>query len=117
MPEPTDQKRKLDASDDPPTDTPERKILDKSTDPEPNVSAIPPTVPYDPAKDREQVRSQIAYLLIWLLIGAVCVLVISVFSKTVGIGDLDKFSAAVLTPIIGLVGTVIGFYFGKEGAK
>jgi hypothetical protein len=62
-------------------------------------------VPYDPAQDREKVRGWIAGALIALLIGFISLLCLAIVFGIV---------ATVLTPIMGIVGTVIGFYFGEK---
>ena len=81
-----------------------------STAPGPSVGAAP----YDPAQDREHTRGTIAFLLIWLLIGVICILFVAVLSDKVRVFDIDKVTATILTPVVGLVGTVIGFYFGEK---
>jgi hypothetical protein len=71
-------------------------------------------VPYDPAQDREKVRGWIAGALIALLIGFISLLCLAIVFGIVKVADLDKIVATVLTPIMGIVGTVIGFYFGEK---
>ena len=88
----------------------------------------PTTIDYDPSEDREHKRGQIALWLIWLLafivIGGmllslgpfVCTAIAgkeSATCKTLSIDDVKTVIETLLTPIVGLVGAVTGFYFGK----
>jgi hypothetical protein len=87
------------------------------------------TPEYDPTRDRETKRGEIAMTLVWLLVfislapfvlallPAVCAAVEAEGGATcaklpaVGLAEiLDK----VLTPLVGLVGAVAGFYFGEK---
>ena len=68
---------------------------------------------YDPAKDREGVRGMVAQALV-LLLAVLCILpFIGAFAgaKT---QDLKMVLELVLTPVVGLVGAVTGFYFGEK---
>jgi hypothetical protein len=69
---------------------------------------------YNPEPAREKVRGAIAIALIALLIGLITVLFICVLAGVVLIADLDKIAATILTPIMGIVGTVLGFYYGTK---
>lgn len=77
---------------------------------------------YDPAEDREKVRGRIAQTLVWLLVGVVGVSVLAgiwLASKAEGgnIETLKMVLELVLTPLVGLVGAVTGFYFGAKAGK
>jgi len=62
---------------------------------------------------RERVRSNLAYIVIWMLVALVIALVAFVTYK--GAGDAaDLLIAGIFTPVIGIAGTVLGFYFGAE---
>ena len=87
-----------------------KQPLDLSEEEEPGTIAAP----YDPAQDREKVRGWIASALIILLIGLISILFLAILLGMVKVDDLDKIVATVLTPIMGIVGTVIGFYFGEK---
>lgn len=91
-----------------------KEPLDLTASEEPGDVAKPGAAPYDPSQDREKVRGWIAIALIALLIGLITLLFIAILWKVVQVGDLDKIVATVLTPIMGIVGTVIGFYFGEK---
>lgn len=88
--------------------------LDLSDDPTPTQGATVGATAYDPARDREKVRGRIAMALIVLLIALISLLFLAILASVVQVADLDKIVATVLTPIMGIVGTVIGFYFGEK---
>ena len=88
--------------------------LDFSDDPPSAQGATVRSASYDPAQDREKIRGQIAMALIILLIALIALLFLAILASVVKIADLDKIVATVLTPIMGIVGTVIGFYFGEK---
>lgn len=52
--------------------------------------------------------------MIILLIGLISILFLAILLGMVKVDDLDKIVATVLIPIMGIVGTVIGFYFGEK---
>ena len=91
-----------------------KKPLDLSEEEEPGTIARFGATPYDPAQDREKVRGWIASALIILLIGLISILFLAILLGMVKVDDLDKIVATVLTPIMGIVGTVIGFCFGEK---
>ena len=88
--------------------------LDLTTDKKLGDVAGPDVVSYNPAQDREKVRGWMAGALIALLIGLMCFLCFAILGGMVKVTDLDKIVATILTPIMGVVGTVIGFYFGEK---
>lgn len=69
---------------------------------------------------REVARTKLAYRLLWLLIGttaAVLVLFALVITWDDAPGapaDVGDIAQIVLPPVVALVGTVLGFYFGGE---
>jgi hypothetical protein len=67
---------------------------------------------YDPNPVREQTRSLLAQALVALLIAVSLMLIVFV-----ALGDIDTNSAkdlagTVLSPLIAVTGTALGFYFG-----
>ncbi|HEX8665881.1 MAG TPA: hypothetical protein VF744_17845 [Beijerinckiaceae bacterium] len=97
---------------------------------EDRAAAIQPhTEPYDPSRDREETRGRIAMYLVWTLIilvaatfvfAIVTVLGCAVASCNTQTKDLEAVRMVVqllLTPIVGLVGAVAGFYFGEKSGK
>jgi hypothetical protein len=97
----------------------------------PGDTVKPPTeVPYDPAPDRENVRALIALLLLGSLVAVIILVVLAgIFTayschvkdactpETADLKSIRAIIELVLTPLIGLVGAVTGFYFGSGSAK
>jgi hypothetical protein len=95
-----------------------------------DIIAQPFEEPYDPGKDRETVRGTIALLLLWTLVLAIGVVVLTGLvtaynchtkeactPETVELKSIRSVVELVLTPLIGLVGAVTGFYFGEKSAN
>ena len=87
------------------------------------------TKPYDPTPDRENVRGLIAQALVWTLVVVIAAVVLSGLitayachakdacsPEAVEIKTLRAVVEIVMTPLIGLVGAVTGFYFGEKSA-
>ena len=89
------------------------------------VEAPPATTPvaavtevdWSPAKSREQMRSILAASLVALLAVVTLLPFLFVATKWVEIGSLDTLLKIVFAPVVGLVGSVVGFYFGAEVAS
>lgn len=82
---------------------------------------------YNPAKDREKKRGQIAMLLVWLLVGIVFGTFALTFGKALcvdaentticgplNVVEVRTMIEMLLTPVVALVGAVTGFYFGES---
>ena len=82
------------------------------------ASEPPPKLePYNPAKDRENVRGQLAKGLVWLLALIVVVsFAILVFAPHRSDG-LRELLTIVFGPITALVGAAVGYYFGSQETK
>jgi hypothetical protein len=98
------------------------KHLDLTSDPKEVAAASPPAAispyqvseSYDPGREREGTRGDLARGLLWLLtfaIGGVLVFV--------GLGRLDGtvITQSIFTSMIALAGTALGFYFGSQTGK
>ncbi len=72
---------------------------------------------YDPAEDREHARRNLAYGLMALLAVIVIGLLAAVFAAWSSIDEVKDLAGVILTPIVALVGTVSGFYFGGHGSQ
>lgn len=85
---------------------------------------------YDPAQDRETTRGSIALKLVWTLVGVIggamlmalvttgiCSWKNACTVETANLSALKVILEVVLTPLIGLVGAVTGFYFGEKSGK
>ena len=99
--------------------------------------ATPPSIasqivekPYDPTADRETIRGTIALALVWTLVGVITAVVLTGFvtmyachagstcnTETMDLKTIRAVIELVLTPLIGLVGAVTGFYFGEKSAS
>lgn len=82
----------------------------KSPPPDPQVSEKP----YDPGRDREETRGDLARGLLWLL--GFTVSGILVF---IALGRLDGtvITQSIFPSLIALAGTALGFYFGSESGS
>lgn len=70
---------------------------------------------YDPAEDREHARMNLAYGLLALLAFVVVGLIAGVFLDLISVAGTKDLTGSILGPLIALVGTVTGFYFGARG--
>lgn len=69
--------------------------------------------PYDPSKDREKIRGIIALILVCCLFTIVLFALILILTRV----DIEKIKDTlelILSPVVGLVGAVTGFYFGEK---
>ena len=86
--------------------------------------------PYDPTADRETIRGTIALALVWALVGVIAAVVltglVTMYAchgggacnvETMDLKSIRAVIELVLTPLIGLVGAVTGFYFGEKSAS
>lgn len=70
---------------------------------------------YDPSEDREEARRRLAYGLLALLAVIALALLGADFGGLISTEETKDLAAAVLSPIVVLVGTALGFYFGGKG--
>ena len=91
--------------------TPEDGELDPAT-----FEKLVPEGPalFNIAKEQEKVRGLIALALIVLLAVIILFAFISLWTYSSSFGDLEKLLTIVFGPIIALVGTAIGYYFGGK---
>jgi hypothetical protein len=85
-----------------------------------------PTKRYDPGQDRERTRGKIAERLVWTLIGLIAatfvLLVVNIAvcsgntcnATVTNLENVKTIITLLLTPIVGLVGAVTGFYYGAK---
>jgi hypothetical protein len=67
---------------------------------------------HDVAKDREKARRRLAYGLLILLSAVSLALLIANFANWTDLNTTKDLATAILAPIVVLVGTALGFYFG-----
>ncbi|HEV7887908.1 MAG TPA: hypothetical protein VGO92_10130, partial [Acidimicrobiales bacterium] len=65
----------------------------------------------------EDTRKTIALALLALLALLVVTAILTIFRTTVSEARIKDLFGLIFGPIVGLVGTVIGFYFGSQTAK
>lgn len=70
--------------------------------------------PYDPSRDRERVRGTIAKWLILLLVAIIAALLGGVFAGRLTVDELERVAAVIISPVVGLLGAVLGFYYGEQ---
>jgi len=75
------------------------------------------TVPYDPAKARESIRGWIALSLIGILAVVVGVSLAMIWIHPDRNKELHELLALVFGPLIALVGSASGYYFGSQAAQ
>lgn len=68
---------------------------------------------YDPAPDREKARRQVALMLVYILMATVF-LSFGLMVIKVPFADVKDLLGILLPPLVGLVGSAIGFYFGEK---
>ena len=82
--------------------------------PDPQPLAPPKTVKYDPAKARETMRGRIAMWLIYLLCGMNFISLLIIWIHPDRSKELHEFLTLTFGPVIALVGSATGFYFGSR---
>jgi hypothetical protein len=65
------------------------------------------------ASTQETVRTWLAIGAFLALVAMLSALLISVFAE-VAIGNIEKVATVVITPMTGIVGTIVGFYFAER---
>lgn len=75
------------------------------------------TEPWNQERERDQTRSIVAGALILLLIAIVILPFVLLAIKAIDIVALDTLLKIVFAPVVGLVGSVIGFYFGSQSSR
>lgn len=82
----------------------------------PGTPAAPAVKVYDPNPDRENIRGQIALWLLWFLGAIMAALLTLLVFRVINVDEVLKLVGVLLTPIVGLFGAVMGFYFGEKSA-
>ena len=79
--------------------------------------SLPVLVEYDPAEDRERVRGWIALALVGLLAALAIIAFAMLQFHGAPASDIKALLDVLIGPIVGLVGTVTGFYFGQKSNR
>ena len=69
----------------------------------------------DIAEQREAMRSGLGWLIMGL-VAVMAILLVSFIWANGGGDDAKLLVTGVFTPLIGIAGTVLGFYFGKQAS-
>lgn len=72
---------------------------------------------YNPAADRERVRGYIALALAALFCVLVIVLLVAALAGWLVVENLEKLAAVLVSPVAGLLGAVVGFYYGEQSRR
>ena len=70
--------------------------------------------PFDPSRVQEWVRTGVALAVIGAVIVETLILTTAFVSGGIAASDLSAATAAIVTPLVGIAGTVLGFYFGSH---
>jgi hypothetical protein len=85
---------------------------DLTTEPEPSTTEPIRTEPYDPRPRREQLRGYLALGLL-LLVSLVIVAALIGMFVSLEINRIKDIIGLILTPLVGLLSAVTGFYFAS----
>ncbi len=75
---------------------------------------VPPLEPFNIAQAQEKVRGLVAQGLIVMLAIIILMAFITLWSYGSTFADLEKLMTIIFGPVIALVGTAIGYYFGGK---
>ena len=87
--------------------------VDLSSTESPQSEWSPTADTYDPNPQREQVRGTIAWVLLGIFGMTILFAFIAVARKWTDYDNIKDMLGILLPPITGLVGSAIGFYFGR----
>lgn len=88
--------------------------LDLTTEPPTQNPTEPRAAPYNPARHRESMRGWLAVILVGVVVLVIVFAGCALWHGKIEIADLQAFLQIVFTPLIALVGSVIGFYYGGK---
>jgi hypothetical protein len=75
---------------------------------------VPGPVPFNPVKARETMRGRLA-LGVLIVVGVEILLFFALaFTRHLPMEDIKELGLLIFTPTIGVLGTVLGFYFGTD---
>jgi len=70
--------------------------------------------PFNPELWHERVRTSVAIVIIGAVIAESLALTIAFVVGAIAASALSAATAAIITPMVGIAGTVLGFYFGTH---
>jgi hypothetical protein len=69
---------------------------------------------FNPRRVQEWVRTGVAAAIVGAVIAETLILAIAYVSGGISAKDLPQVTASLVTPLVGIAGTVLGFYFGSH---
>lgn len=79
---------------------------------------VPRTEPYDPRRDQEKVRGWFAYIVLAMFVFVVLTAMASaIFASKDAWAQVAAALGLILSPVVGLVGAVTGFYYGEKSGR
>ncbi len=83
-----------------------------------DVSVSPTVEPYNPVENLDKVRSQLAFRLIWTLVGVIVAGVVLLLTAPLTgvdkIANIGTTAVTVFSSMVTLVSAATGFYFGQS---
>ncbi|WP_376093565.1 hypothetical protein ACE7GA_25770 [Roseomonas sp. CCTCC AB2023176] len=81
----------------------------------------PITIAYEPARDRENVRGHLAYIVVGifavLVVATFITAIFAIFGSNGKVEGLLQVVGVLLSPVVALVGAVTGFYYGEKAGS
>lgn len=71
-------------------------------------------VPYDPEPNRDKVRGYLALSLVVLLVAVIIAGWVTLWTGVVKEPEIKDLLGVILPPVVALVGSALGFYFGGK---
>jgi len=82
----------------------------------PEDKPLADVTPFNPELWHERVRTGVAIAIIGAVIVETLILIVGFVTGVIAASALSAATAAVVTPLVGIAGTVLGFYFGTHRA-
>lgn len=72
------------------------------------------TPAFNPRRVQERVRTSVAVAIVGAVVAETLILVIAYVTGAISATSLPQVTASLVTPLVGIAGTVLGFYFGSH---
>lgn len=92
-------------------------VADFTGEPTSEGDKSPTSILYDPSRDRESVRGTIALTLVITLVVMIGTILVMAWDIGENVSAFKDIFTMLITPLIAVVGTVTGFYFGQQSSK
>lgn len=73
-----------------------------------------PNNPYSTPSHRELTQSRLAFMIFWLVAGLATIILGAEIFQYMDLPTAKDTAAFILAPLVGILGTVIGFFFGSD---